>query len=426
MAQLPNLPIPGVQARGAAKLWAPRHGRGREGPVSSARTERGHQSSGQGRLILAPLGAALLSRRGRNAARRHSRKRFALVRAGLSESIPGEEDQDTVPLPKGTAVKVVSEDIIFWHAPGFKGKPYNPQGLEGEVMSVIEDIHLTPNRPVLVKLTKAPQTAKFKAFRAHFARDEIEIVNAEASAEESEAVSLPSADSDVDASLMHLQDDRWVINLLYDGDCPSCMKQVEFLQKRMDENPQYQGLVAFTNLHDPDYDPDLCGGVVFEDGMRHIHAVTRDGEVIAGMDVFRRIYSIVGMQWAPMAEKQEPDLSLVEDLASAPLVRAEEEDEKEEASVSLRRPAERSGSRSMKPPTKGERKEVIRRPVPSYDDYDHDDGPPDEPFRWSDAWGLICGLILLVFIICVLTWAYLEDLREARELEEARARGVEL
>ena len=27
--------------------------------------------------------------------------------------------------------------------------------------------------------------------------------------------------------------------------------EVEFLQKRMDENPQYQGLVAFTNLHDP-------------------------------------------------------------------------------------------------------------------------------------------------------------------------------
>eukprot|EP00439_Symbiodinium_sp_Y106_P080283 s2120_g19.t1 len=94
-------------------------------------------------------------------------------------------------------------------------------------------------------------------------------------------------------TLQHLKDDRWVINLLYDGDCPSCMKQVEFLQKRMDENPEYEGLVALTNLHAPDYDPELCGG----DGMRHIHAVTRDGEVIAGMDVFRRIYSIVGMQW---------------------------------------------------------------------------------------------------------------------------------
>lgn len=306
MAQLPYLPIPGVQAR-PAKLWTPLHRSETVSSqlsrnVSSARTEtRGHQSSGQGRLIVwAPLGAFLLSRRGRNATRRHS-KRFALVRAaGLSETISWEEeDEETVPLPKGTAVKVVGEDITFWHAPGFKGKPYNPQGLEGEVLSVIEDIHLTPNRPVLVKLTKAPaQTEKFKAFNAHFARDEIEIVNAEASAEESAAASLPSADSDADdASLMHLQDDRWVINLLYDGDCPSCMKQVEFLQKRMDENPQYQGLVAFTNLHDPDYDPDLCGGVVFEDGMRHIHAVTRDGEVIAGMDVFRRIYSIVGMQW---------------------------------------------------------------------------------------------------------------------------------
>lgn len=34
-------------------------------------------------------------------------------------------------------------------------KAYKPEGLEGEVMSVIEDIHLTANRPILVKLTKA-------------------------------------------------------------------------------------------------------------------------------------------------------------------------------------------------------------------------------------------------------------------------------
>eukprot|EP00434_Breviolum_minutum_P044424 symbB.v1.2.039677.t1/scaffold6720.1/size16015/1 len=123
--------------------------------------------------------------------------------------------------------------------------------------------------------------------------------------------------------MMHLQDDRWVINLLYDGDCPSCMKQVEFLQKRMDENPQYQGLVAFTNLHDPDYDPDLCGGVVFEDGMRHIHAVTRDGEVIAGMDVFRRVYSV--------------------DLSGSPSLNTPLDDDTTDAAVSLTRPTERIG-----------------------------------------------------------------------------------
>jgi len=297
MAQLPMFPDK-VQAL-ASKLRTS-HSEAMASEVSSARiVTRGYQSYGPGQLAwAAPLGVALLSRR---AVKKH-RKQFALVRSAQVSGISlGEDEVRKVPLPKGTSVKVIGEDITFWHAPGFKGKPYNPQGLEGEVVSVIEDVHLTPNRPILVKLTKAPpEFEKFKVFPAHFSRDEIEIINAgsseSADTADKEAVE-PEAEGDANASLMHLQDDRWVINLLYDGDCPSCMKQVEFLQKRMDENPQYQGLVAFTNLHDPDYDPDLCGGVVFEDGMRHIHAVTRDGEVIAGMDVFRRVYSVVGMQW---------------------------------------------------------------------------------------------------------------------------------
>lgn len=42
---------------------------------------------------------------------------------------------------------------------------------------------------------------------------------------------------------------RFSSNPISDGSV-ECL-EVEFLQKRMDENPQYQGLVAFTNLHDP-------------------------------------------------------------------------------------------------------------------------------------------------------------------------------
>jgi len=93
------------------------------------------------------------------------------------------------------------------------------------------------------------------------------------------------------------EDDIWLINLLYDGDCPSCMKQVEFLTKRMDENPEYAGLVRLTNLASPEYDAESCGGISFADGMRHIHAVTKNGEIVTGMDVFRRVYSVVGMEW---------------------------------------------------------------------------------------------------------------------------------
>jgi len=93
------------------------------------------------------------------------------------------------------------------------------------------------------------------------------------------------------------EEDRWVINLLYDGDCHVCMKQVEFLTKRMDENPEYAGLVRLTNLADPAYDPAECGGVAFEDGLRHIHAITRDGEVVTGIHVFRQVYAAIGMEW---------------------------------------------------------------------------------------------------------------------------------
>jgi len=100
-----------------------------------------------------------------------------------------------------------------------------------------------------------------------------------------------------DTSAHASEADRWVINLLYDGDCHVCMKQVEFLTKRMDENPEYAGLVHLTNLADPSYDPAECGGVAFEDGMRHIHAVTRDGEVVTGVEVFRRVYAAIGMEW---------------------------------------------------------------------------------------------------------------------------------
>mmetsp|Transcript_11252 Transcript_11252/g.21182 ORF Transcript_11252/g.21182 Transcript_11252/m.21182 type:complete len:137 (-) Transcript_11252:194-604(-) len=130
----------------------------------------------------------------------------------------------------------------------------------------------------------------------------------------------------------------------------------------------------------------------------------------------------------------DDDISLMQDLTSIPLKGSLEHVADDDDASGLDLSADRSsfgGSRSMKQPTSS-RKDTPKQPLskPAFRNYDyyydHDDYPPDEPFRWSDAWGLICGLILLVFIVCVLTWAYLEDLREARELEEAKARGVEL
>lgn len=85
----------------------------------------------------------------------------------------------------------------------------------------------------------------------------------------------------------------WKIKLLYDGDCPLCLREVSFLQKK----DKGRGLVAFTDIAADDYDPAANGGVSFEAAMERIHAVLPDGTVIKNVDVFRQVYSVLGIGW---------------------------------------------------------------------------------------------------------------------------------
>jgi predicted DCC family thiol-disulfide oxidoreductase YuxK len=85
----------------------------------------------------------------------------------------------------------------------------------------------------------------------------------------------------------------WKIKLLYDGLCPLCMREVNFLQKR----DAGRGIVAFVDIADLDYAPEEHGGVGFEDAMGRIHAVLPDGTVIRDVAVFRRVYEELGMGW---------------------------------------------------------------------------------------------------------------------------------
>jgi predicted DCC family thiol-disulfide oxidoreductase YuxK len=86
---------------------------------------------------------------------------------------------------------------------------------------------------------------------------------------------------------------HWKIKLLYDGLCPLCMREVNFLQRR----DAGRGIVAFVDIADLDYDPEAHGGVEFEDAMGRIHAVLPDGTVIRDVAVFRRVYEELGMGW---------------------------------------------------------------------------------------------------------------------------------
>ena len=100
------------------------------------------------------------------------------------------------------------------------------------------------------------------------------------------------------------------IKLLYDGECPLCMREVNFLKKR----DAGRGLVIFVDIADDNYTPQENGGIDFETAMGRIHAVLPDGTVLKNMEVFRRVYEILGMGWVYAVTKWPPIGSIVDIL----------------------------------------------------------------------------------------------------------------
>lgn len=85
----------------------------------------------------------------------------------------------------------------------------------------------------------------------------------------------------------------WKIKLLYDGECPLCLKEVRFLTRK----DGGRGIVNFVDIADPDYDTQDNAGIDFATAMGRIHAILPDGTVIKNVEVFRRVYEELGMGW---------------------------------------------------------------------------------------------------------------------------------
>ena len=86
---------------------------------------------------------------------------------------------------------------------------------------------------------------------------------------------------------------NWKIKLLYDGECPLCVREVNFLQKK----DAGREIIKFVDIADLDYKPQENADIDFETAMGRIHAITNEGEVIKNVAVFRRVYEELGMGW---------------------------------------------------------------------------------------------------------------------------------
>ena len=85
----------------------------------------------------------------------------------------------------------------------------------------------------------------------------------------------------------------WDVRVLFDGDCPLCVREVNFLRAKDDG----RGKLDLVDIASETYDPAANRGVDFETAMSTIHGITKDGEVITGIPVFAAAYAAVGLGW---------------------------------------------------------------------------------------------------------------------------------
>jgi predicted DCC family thiol-disulfide oxidoreductase YuxK len=98
------------------------------------------------------------------------------------------------------------------------------------------------------------------------------------------------------------------IEVFHDGACPLCRREIRMLERR-----DRRGRIRFTDIAAPGFDPAPLG-VTHEALMSRIHGRLPDGKLIEGVEVFRRLYTAVGLRWL-VAPTRLPGVSHLVDLA---------------------------------------------------------------------------------------------------------------
>ncbi|KAI4336099.1 hypothetical protein L6164_014670 [Bauhinia variegata] len=103
---------------------------------------------------------------------------------------------------------------------------------------------------------------------------------------------------------------NWKIKMLYDGDCPLCMREVNMLRER---NKRH-GTIKFVDISSEDYSPEENEGLDYQTVMGRIHAILSDGTVVTDVEAFRRLYEQVGLGWIYAITKYEPIATIADNV----------------------------------------------------------------------------------------------------------------
>ena len=82
------------------------------------------------------------------------------------------------------------------------------------------------------------------------------------------------------------------LTFLYDGACPLCRRETDFLKGR-----DKFGKIRFVDISSDDYDPKNFQNISFEKAMSNLHGILHNGNLIQGLDVLAYAYQLVGLGW---------------------------------------------------------------------------------------------------------------------------------
>ena len=82
------------------------------------------------------------------------------------------------------------------------------------------------------------------------------------------------------------------LTIFFDGGCPLCKREVDFLQSR-----NQKGYLSFIDINTSDFFLDLKYGITYKQAMERIHALKSDGSVIKDIKVFQEAYGLVALGW---------------------------------------------------------------------------------------------------------------------------------
>ena len=82
------------------------------------------------------------------------------------------------------------------------------------------------------------------------------------------------------------------LTIFFDGGCPLCKREVDFLQSK-----NQKGALSFIDINTSDFSSDLKYGITYKQAMDRIHAMKSDGSVIKDIKVFQEAYSLIGLGW---------------------------------------------------------------------------------------------------------------------------------